>query len=724
MRNVREAVLALALLLCWGAAGPLPEPAAAQASLLGGTAYGDAELGVRLYLKRPAPTERAWFEQYRDLRPGLVAPSLRGWFDTDDGRSRLELLARVPGQTDENLLLRAQRLGSFTLELERDRTPHVFATTGRLLGSAATRGVLTLPDPRPAAEAYNAAPILKEVATHWTQDRLALRLAPGSFSSLVQYSRIEKRGDRPMGMPFGSPGNNHREILEPIEHTMQQLRVAPALRRGRYQVQAWYDYSSFENAIPAVVADNPLVATDQATAGSSSGRTALAPSNHAHTLGLQGAMTLPLRGRISTTMSYGWRFQREPLLPYTINTAINTSDLAPLPQHLGGDVRTLLLRVAGTMRPLRTLTVGARFRHFELDDRTPAISLAGRVTADRSVSMVPMESHRYPYTRRSAGADLRWRIAVPLAVQLDYGFDEWQRDTHTREVGQTREHTPRVTLDLTPLHWLSLHSTYLRSERRGDGYAEIATAQLPLIRKHDLADRDRERFDIAAHAAPVPGVGLGASYSFGKNDYVDSEYGRGSDSNRASGVTAHWQPVQRVSFNASYETETFRMGQRSRYRVAPAQLDNESYDWISNTDDRVTTAGVGATAALVPRRLDVGFTWDHTRVTSQMTAHNPATPTGGTDAQNRSATATDFPETRYEYSPLGGFVRYRLTDNWMVSARYRQERFAAVDFRTDGLVPATGADLFMGNDLENYRARLLSFTVRYSPRIPGFVPIP
>jgi MtrB/PioB family decaheme-associated outer membrane protein len=724
MQYVREAALALGLLLCWGDGRPLPAAAAAQAPVLGGTAYGDIELGARLFLKRPAATELARFEEYRDLREGLIVPALRGWFDTDDGRGRIELLARYPGQDDENLLLRVQRLGSFTLELERDRTPHVFTTNGRLLGTFAERGVLTLPSPRPAPAAYDAAPFLPAVSTQWKQDRAALRFAPSaSLSSFVQYSRTEKRGDRPMGMAFGSPGANHREILEPIEHTVQSVRIAPALRRARYQLQATYDYSSFENALPAVLADNPLVAVDQPTAGAARGRSALAPSNQAHTVGLQGALTLPLRGRISTAMSYGWRSQTEPVLPYTSNTAINTSSLTPLPADIGGDVRTLLLRVAGSARPLRSVSVGARFRHFELDDRTPIVQLAGRVTADRSLSTAAIESHRYPYTRQTAGADVRWRISRPLALQLDYGFDEWKRDTHSREVGQTQEHTPRLTVDFTPLSWLSLHSTYLRSERRGNGYEENAASQLPLIRKHDLADRDRERLDVAAHVSPWHTVSLGASHSFGNNDYNDSRYGRSSDRNRATGLTAAWQPVDRISLDASYMSETFRVRQQSRYRLAPALLDNESYDWVSNTDDDVVTAGAGITAALIPRRLDAGVSWDRIVSTSRTLATNPATPAGGTDAQNRSATATDFPETRYEFNPIRAFVRYRLNDNWLVNASYRQERFEHVDWRSDGLLPDTGSDLFMGNDLQNYRAALLSLSVRFMPRIPGLMPL-
>jgi MtrB/PioB family decaheme-associated outer membrane protein len=723
MTGTRQTALVLGLLLALSAWNPAP--GSAQTPLPGGTGFADVELGLRFLLQEPAATELARFHEYRDLRSGPVVPRLRAWYDSDDGRQRVELLARYPGQTDGSLLLRGTRLGLLRWELERDRTRHVFSTNGRLLGTSPERGVLTLPTPRPGIEAFNAAPLLGQIATHWTQDRALLTLAPSTaWSVAAEYSQTRKRGDRPMGMAYGTAGNNHREVLEPIEHTTHHVRVAPSIRRAGYQLQASYDYSAFENSLSAMVADNPLVATDQATAGSARGRTALAPGNQAHTLALQGAVTLPLRARVGGTVSYGIRQQREAFLPYTINSAISTDGLSPLPAHLDGDVRTLLVRFSGSMRPTPAVSLGARFRHYELDDRTPAIALAGRVVNDRTLSVPasPLERHRYPYARQSAGVDMRWRIAAPVALQLDYGYDEWKRDLHVREVTRTAEHTPRVVLDITPTDWLAIRSSYLRSQRRGDDYQEWASAQLPLLRKHDVADRDRERLDLSADVTTWPTLNFGASLAFGTSEYPDSPYGRSRDADRAAGVHAVWTPDQRVTMNVSVLRETFEVRQRSRYRVPPAQLDNESYDWVGNTDDEVLTAGLGITATVLPRRLDVGLGWDRVHVTSTMRALNPTAPTGGTDGQNAAAVGTDFPDITYTLTPASAWIRYRLGDNWSVNARYGYERFEQVDFRVDGLVPGTGADILMGNDLENYRSQVLTVGIRFAPRIPG-VPI-
>jgi MtrB/PioB family decaheme-associated outer membrane protein len=723
MSGTRQTTVVLGLLL-WASAGSAP-PAVAQTPMPGGTGYADVELGLRFFLQEPGPTALARLHEYRDLSPGPVLPRLRAWYDSDDGRQRIELLARYPGQTDGSLLLRGMRLGAFRWELERDRTRHVFSTNGRLLGTSPERGTLTLPTPRPGLDDFNAAPILGQVATHWTRDRAMLTLAPSpAWSVNAEYSQTRKRGDRPMGMAFGTAGNNHREVLEPVDQTTHHVRVAPGIRRPGYQLQASYDYSAFENSVTALVADNPLVATDHATAGSSRGRTALAPGNAAHTFALQGGVTLPLRARIGGTVSYGIRQQREAFLPYTINSAIDTGALTPLPEHLDGDVRTLVVRLSGTMRPARAVSLGARFRHFELDDRTPPISLAGRVVSDRSLSIPasPLERHRYPYARQSVGLDMRWRVAVPVALQLDYGYDEWKRDLHVREVTRTAEHTPRVVLDVTPADWLALRSSYLRSWRRGDEYQEWAAAQLPLLRKHDVADRDRERLDLSADVTPWPTLSLGASFALGTSGYPDSPYGRARNADRATGAHAVWSPLQQLTMNASFMRETFDVRQRSRYRVPPANLDNESYDWLADTDDEVVTAGLGLTATVIPRRLDLGLGWDRVRVTSTMRTTNPTPPTGGTDAQNTAAVATDFPAITYTMSPASAWVRYRLGDHWSINARYGYERFEQVDFRVDGLVPGTGADILMGNDPENYRAQILSVGVRFVPRIPG-VPI-
>jgi hypothetical protein len=63
------------------------------------------------------------------------------------------------------------------------------------------------------------------------------------------------------------------------------------------------------------------------------------------------------------------------------------------------------------------------------------------------------------------------------------------------------------------------------------------------------------------------------------------------------------------------------------------------------------------------------------------------------------------------------FATYLLTRDWGMTVRYEAERWAQNDFRTLGLLPAEGNGIFLGNNLDNYDARLLTISVSYRPRL-------
>ena len=59
-------------------------------------------------------------------------------------------------------------------------------------------------------------------------------------------------------MAFGSPGSNFYEILQPIEQTIHDFRLARRPGRSEHwQLQFGYALSIFENDLTAVRADNP-----------------------------------------------------------------------------------------------------------------------------------------------------------------------------------------------------------------------------------------------------------------------------------------------------------------------------------------------------------------------------------------------------------------------------------------------------------------------------------
>ncbi|HEY7461289.1 MAG TPA: MtrB/PioB family decaheme-associated outer membrane protein [Gemmatimonadota bacterium] len=694
------------------------DSALGQIPVPGGMLSGQVELGGRTYADEPRPTAIGKFEEYRDVSSGFYVPLADLVFTSTDERYFVELGGFRAGRDDQRLWLNAYRPGSFNALIAWDELPHVYSTTGRLLTPSSPRGVFPLPSPRPPLPDHNNAPRLDDIDVRWNTGRAAVRVTPTPDWDLrAEYNRIDKEGDRPIGMAFGSPGNNMREILEPVDQVVHDVRLTQGYASAKYQVQLAYNLSVFDNEFEAVVADNPSVSLDTPAAGSSRGRDALWPSNLAHTFSLSGGVTLPMRSRVSAIVSYGIRRQDEPFLPFTINTAITVPDslagLLTLPRdRLDGDVRTLLLNVTGSTSPARAMTVTARYRLYDYDDHTEDFSIAGRVLNDRTLQVEEFDSHRFAFQRHNAGVDLRWQPVRPASLKLSYGWEHWDRARQLRDVESTTEHTPRVTLDVTPRDWLLLRAAYAHSWRDVGNYEAVTEEQLPLLRKFDEADRERDRAEFLAQITPLDQLAFSASYGLGNDDYTDSRYGLQENENWTASADVTFSPHERVSLFAGYTWEDYHLQQRSRYRE-PDQLDNLTFDWVGRVADELDTVRLGFDASVLPAKLDVGSSWNYSFATSKMLASNPLTPAGGTEAQRTNATAVDFPTLRNLYSAFEAFLRYHPLARWTATFGYTYEHFKEKDFRTDGLPPNIGADIILANDWLDYSAHYLTFFVSY-----------
>src|SRR5206468_7170408 len=194
------------------------------------------------------------------------------------------------GNEDQSFSLRSGRLGLWEFGFDWDQMRHVLYTNTRFLATETDRGVYVLPTPRPALALHNAAPE-RELSVRWDTAHILVKVTPTPNLDLkAEYTRIRKDGDRPMGMAFGSPGNNFYEVIEPIEQTIHDFRAQGVYAADRWQVQFGYNLSVFDNEERRIVADNPCFANaaqcgagDGGAAAPARGQTSLPPSNVAHT---------------------------------------------------------------------------------------------------------------------------------------------------------------------------------------------------------------------------------------------------------------------------------------------------------------------------------------------------------------------------------------------------------------------------------------------------------
>ena len=702
----------------------------AVGALLGSPGIGMAQgsaitvafaVGGRVRVDSLDPHSKGKFEEYRQVPENApFLEQLRLDYAPVARNQLYRFVVREPGERDQGTWLRGSAPGKWDLLVRWDRITHTYSTTARSLGEESSRGVFTLPIPRPDTATWNRAPYLAATRTRWDPVRVGFALSPSEDWNLkAEYTWIGKQGDRPIGMAFGSPGSNFREVLEPIDQTVQSLRLTQGFARRRFQVVLSYDYSRFSNDVNSVTADNPLRTTDSPTLGPAQGRVALAPSNLAHTVVGTGSVGLPKSTRITGTLSLSWRKQNELFIPPTINSAIVVPNLSEFPERLHGDVRTTLLNLSASSRPVTHLTLSGRFRHFEQSDHTEEVVLPAEVINDRTLVLGEEEREHYPHAKTNAELSATWRFNLPVSLIAGWSFERWERARVIRNARHLNEHSARIALSANPVDWFQVRGSFIKGWRRVVGdYLTLTEDQPEGFRRFDQSDRDRDKWEVQTQLSPLDEVSFGGIFIIGRSDYPDAVYGLQRERSFTAGFDADWSPSPRLSLGATYVRETFKSRQRSRYRD-PTQLTNLTYDWVSNNDDFIDTFGASVVATVIPGRLDVGGNLELAKSKLVNAAFNPTTPTGGTATQNASAQATNWPDITQKWIPARGWVQYRVSADWVATASFIYDRFEKTDFRTDGLMPATGADIFLGNDYRNYRATFLTLTISYRARLLG-----
>ena len=724
-------VVALAILAPVGSAS-------AQVSLGPVNLEGDVEAGVRLLPDRPSEANRQKFEEYRDITQGVFLADLRLRVFTPDEKYSAEVLGSKWGQQDQEFGLSLGRLGLWNLGFSWDETPHVYSTTARMLESQGAPGVFTLPTPRPSLTAYNSGRRLDEVGLRWDTGKISFSLTPTPNLELrVDYTRIHKNGDRPIGMAFGGPGNNTLETLEPIDQTIHDLRVKASIAHDWWQLQLGYALSIFDNGNRIVTADNPCFGLpaavtaaspgcglDDAGGAQSTGGVSLAPSNLAHTWNIAGGVNLPMNTRISATAAYGVRFQNASFLPQTVNPSI-ASPLLGLPaQSLDGTVATTHVSVQAVTRPLRPLTLTAKYRYYDYNDLTKELKFSARVFDDRFVLPENVKALRPDYSKQNADLDAKWRFGDPLAVTVGTGWERWNRNEKVREVPTSDEYFAKAVIDYTPAEWLMAHLSYRPSFRRIDEYntyayytslhldpstpAALAANQSPLLRKYDEGERDRQRLDLLLQIVPSENLSGTINAGWKSDDYIRSPLGLQHATSWSAGADITFVPFDRLSIVGGYVREWIFEKQRSQSGADSAS------DWISDNADTIDTAHVGLKAKL-SEALDWTLGASYSTATGTVKTRNP-TPLANLPA---TGTARRFPAFLDSFLRLDTALRYHFRDNWTASLGYVYETFGQHDWRTDTIdpfAPVVGSSIFLGDRTHGYDAHIVAITLGYRIR--------
>lgn len=701
------------------------------------TTTGTVEFGARQLFGNRASSK---FLEYRSIPEGFFLNRVDLKLDWGKTAYYATLRSENALEGDQSVKLRAGRRGRYELALDFQKTPHLFTNTGRSLYFEQGPGLFVIPDSvqaelgrisntdidpvQPGVQrdlaALNALidglsrPV--QVSLLREKGKASFRYTPTPEWDLnVQYSLEKEKGSRPFGATFGF---NPNEQLEPIDYWTHEIQANVERSGKNWVVRGEYQGGFFRNHVDALVWDNPRQVSD-ADRNPSAGRIDLYPDNNRHLGTLTAGFGLPMRGRWTTTLGYGVTTQDDPFLPFTINSAVASVPSLPA-TSANGKIKTLQFNSVLTIKPVRNVRLGLRYRYYDRDNETPSLLFSDYVRTDERLSGTARVNLPFAYTKEKVTVDASWRIHRAISVKGGYEWEGWDREL--REVTSTSENTVKGTVDFTHRGWFFLRASFRRSDRDANNYDQLrvenvmfpdgpTAPQLAALRKYDQADRERNRAEFIARVTPVENFSVSASYSLTEDEYDKTEYGLLENTSHTPAVEFSYSPRPEVTIFADYARAKDRFVMRSRQRT-PTN-DQAANDWVSDIRDIVNTYGGGFSGEFLNAALGVDVSYHRSDGDGRTNTSTPGTP-------DLVTTAADYPQIISDLQSLQASLRYRLGSGMTVRFEYRFEKYDQVDFALDvmspfmGIVDAGSArTTWLGVTRPDYRAHVASIVLSY-----------
>jgi len=683
-------------------------------------------------------TSSSKFQEYRDLSSGLRVRLLSLNGVTDDLRRQFDFQVVNGGKRDAFYGMSYDVAGSWRLDLTYDMIPHRFGNDGHLLYTRTAAGRWEIADPvqqalqgfttanqatlnfgvlNSALAPYLATANSYDIGLERRRSGLTLRLGDLGAGQWVLDVRHENRnGLRPFGTAFGF--NNVTETAEPIDYDTTDATLSGIWKWSRGLMTAGYKSSRFDNNVSTLTWDNPFRITDSTDSrayiapssssvnGPSHGIFDLAADNKADTLFAHGRFDVNASSWLNVAASWTKYRQNDNLLPYTVNTAIDTASGAPF---AAADIANLPYRSANRKSKLTNvkLDYGARFgegwqaglsfTRLDYSDDSPRYEFPGYVRFDGVWEDVARITVPYGWTKSTLSGNLEKDLGHLGTLGLEARHETWDRDF--------RE-TTKTTEDIVGVNWNARVASSLvrakyehgsrdfsgsyRSEAAEDTFVETeALGILPDLRRFDQAERTSDRWKLSVTRPFAEVWTIGVHVAGDKFDYSKSEFGLTKDDGVRYGFDLNWEAGAGSSFflfGERSDRDVSEAGRQSGATLSISPLDNWSADFKEIND----TWGLGWSHDRKRCHTRLTGSWEKSDGTADLFS-----PPGGTPD-----TATGFGNYEdYERWSFEGTFDYDVTANLAFGARVLYEDYTIDSFirqALDNYLP--GALLLNAND--------------------------
>lgn len=558
-----------------------------------------------------------------------------------------------------------------------------------------------------------------------------------------------------------------QQLAEPVRYRTTTLNAGTGIYRRDWSADLEYTYTQFENRYNALRWANPFRNTDApsdngdgttANGGAASnaydrgrftdGQMSLPPSSRSHEVMASGSVELPLHSRFSAAVGLGTNEQDEPLLPYSLNTALtgaaggggpaNINSTSALPvQRFKGSVRNLTGSFALTSKPVDHLSTKLKYRYYDYANNSDTIYFPGYAAfsdsfwrADKNDKKAKVYNERLGYTRQTADLGVGYEIFEPLELELDGMWDRWS--FRNNRVQKLDELGGGAGLVFQGGPWVKVKGGYHFAKRMIDGYrlgdSTLNPESLWLV-NFNWAERKRTRYNVGFDVTPNDKVSFGVDSAYQKDELGGGyRYGLKEQTLAMVGFNVAAEPCEAFSVSADYSRERRENRLNSNAKDdafnSTSAIDdpfrgnwNPLNDWNDKITEDVDTVGVDMTVRPTDKiELGTGYAFSYSRMGFDATNPNSSEAAVAGFARPTkliNGIAQAWPKVTSRTHEIRANAAYKLTQDVRFGLTYLFEKYDLEDFANAGTYLAgstpenTTRYVFTGSDRFNYLAHVV-----------------
>lgn len=498
-----------------------------------------------------------------------------------------------------------------------------------------------------------------EIKTEREQIKVSALFIPArSWETYLNVKHEIKEGNKLTGGAFYF---NSAQLIEPIDYVTDEIELAATYTLKKWQSRIAYYGSKFTNNTNGLNWQNPF---HPIVDGADMGQLALPQDNQAHhfsaVTGYQWGKT-----RLDGSLSVGQLSQDATDIAATLNSEIdpltNTANISTKANTLNGH-----FRVNSVIN--RKFQLKASYRQNERKNKTESHTYAW-VSSD---SFVNAPRRNLPYSFKTQLSDIEGIYRVTSKIKLRGGYNHEEKQRSNQEVEKSVEQSYWAKLRFRLSNIADLQVKTVQSERDSENYSivsDITPEQNPLLRKYNLADRDRSLNKVSANFFINERITIDLSYQDIENEYSNSLIGLTESDEQSYGIDFSMLVTDSLHLHTYVNQETIESDQAGSH-------DFSLPNWFLTNEDTIDTYGAN---------IEYRF-WDE-KVKLNLNYYESHS-VGKTLIDVYTGTE-NFPEFSTDLSSLTLSLDYKLSDSMSVKLKYLYEELEAEDWTRDNLTPDT-----------------------------------